>query len=156
MAAILANQTAVALRNAQLYHQVPMVDALGALAAKKQGAPCRPRRKLQTMRAVRSALAGSLVPVPLAPSGDRAAEPVSGRSAMRRCERWWPGVVERVLVSEGASVSRGAPLATLRATDLMAERASQRPRPLEAADRSAALAASRGDAAEERLQRIRG
>ena len=36
VAAILANQTAVALRNAQLYHQVPMVDALGALAAKRQ------------------------------------------------------------------------------------------------------------------------
>ena len=32
---ILANQTAVALRNAQLYNQVPMVDALGAIAAKK-------------------------------------------------------------------------------------------------------------------------
>ena len=36
VAAILANQTAVALRNAQLYHQVPMVDALGALAAERQ------------------------------------------------------------------------------------------------------------------------
>ena len=41
VAAILANQTAVALRNAQLYHQVPMVDALGALAARRQAlAPC--------------------------------------------------------------------------------------------------------------------
>ena len=47
VAAILANQTAVALRNAQLYHQVPMVDALGALAARKQALLAVPRRKLQ-------------------------------------------------------------------------------------------------------------
>src|ERR687897_166715 len=45
LAAILANQTAVALRNAQLYHQVPMVDALGALAAKKRALLALPRRK---------------------------------------------------------------------------------------------------------------
>ena len=45
VAAILANQTAVALRNAQLYHQVPMVDALGALAARKRALLAVPRRR---------------------------------------------------------------------------------------------------------------
>ena len=44
VAAILANQTAVALRNAQLYHEVPMVDALGALAAKRKALLFLPRR----------------------------------------------------------------------------------------------------------------
>jgi GAF domain-containing protein len=52
VAAILANQTAVALRNAQLYHQVPMVDALGALAAKKRAVLALPRRKVQIYAAV--------------------------------------------------------------------------------------------------------
>ena len=52
LAAILANQTAVALRNAQLYHQVPMVDALGAIAAKKQALLALPRRRVQTWAAV--------------------------------------------------------------------------------------------------------
>ena len=48
VAAILANQTAVALRNAQLYHQVPMVDALGALAARRHALATVPRRRLMT------------------------------------------------------------------------------------------------------------
>ena len=48
VAAILANQTAVALRNAQLYHQVPMVDALGALAAKRQALRTMPRADMDT------------------------------------------------------------------------------------------------------------
>jgi multidrug efflux pump subunit AcrA (membrane-fusion protein) len=56
VAAILANQTAVALRNAQLYHQVPMVDALGALTAKKRALLAVPRRKLYLYGAVALAL----------------------------------------------------------------------------------------------------
>jgi Osmosensitive K+ channel histidine kinase len=44
IAAILANQTAVALRNAQLYAQVPLVDTLGALAAKKRAFMELPKR----------------------------------------------------------------------------------------------------------------
>jgi len=66
-----------------------------------------------------------------------------------------PGVVERVLVQEGEPVRRGAPLALLRATSLSSERASLAAA-VSSADRSAALAASHGDAAEERLQQIRG
>jgi multidrug efflux pump subunit AcrA (membrane-fusion protein) len=64
------------------------------------------------------------------------------------------GVVERMLVAEGASVSRGTQLASLRATRLMTDRAATAGT-LAAAEREAALAASRGDAAEERLHRIR-
>ena len=47
LAEILANQTTVALRNAQLYNQVPLVDALGALAAKKRALMQLPRRRRQ-------------------------------------------------------------------------------------------------------------
>jgi len=60
-----------------------------------------------------------------------------------------------VLVQEGATVSRGMPLASLRATQLLSDRAATAAA-IGAAERSAALAASRGDAAEERLQRMRG
>ena len=61
VAAILANQTAVALRNAQLYHQVPMVDALGALAAKKRALLAVPRRKLQLYGGIALALLAAAV-----------------------------------------------------------------------------------------------
>ena len=36
LAAILANQATVAVRNARLYHQVPLADAIGALSAKRE------------------------------------------------------------------------------------------------------------------------
>ncbi len=71
VAAILANQTAVALRNAQLYHEVPMVDALGALAAKKKALsfPAPPQAAAVPRRCPRRP--GRIDPVPLAPPGVR-------------------------------------------------------------------------------------
>ena len=154
LAGILANQTSVALRNAQLYHQVPMVDALGALAARKRALLAMPRRRVQVYAAVLLAiLAGlTLIRWPYRVSGSGAA---FRPTAMAQVRAQVPGVVERVLVQEGASVSRGTPLASLRATHLLSQRAATGAA-IQAADRSAALAASRGDAAEERLQRIRG
>jgi biotin carboxyl carrier protein len=153
LAAILANQTAVALRNAQLYHQVPMVDALGALAAKKRALLAVPRRKLQLYAGIAFAIIAGLYLV-------RWPFRVAGTGAVFRPMSLAPvralvsGVVERVLIQEGASVTRGMPLASLRATQLMSDRASTAAA-ASAAERSAALAASRGDPAEERLNRIR-
>jgi GAF domain-containing protein len=154
IAAILANQTAVALRNAQLYHQVPMVDALGALAARKQALLALPRRRVQTYAAVGLlALAAlTLVRWPLRVSGR---EPVFRPTAYSPVRALVDGVVERVLVQEGSRVSRGDPLATLRATALATDREATAAE-VASADRLASLAASRGDAAEERLHRIRG
>jgi GAF domain-containing protein len=153
VAAILANQTAVALRNAQLYHQVPMVDALGALAAKKRALLALPRRRIQLYAAVALAVLAALTLFrwPLRVAGSGAAFRPAGLTPVRAQV---PGVVERMLVQEGSSVSRGAPLATVRATELLSDR-SATGAALGAAERSAALAASRGDAAEERLQQIR-
>jgi biotin carboxyl carrier protein len=153
LAGIMANQTTVALRNAQLYHQVPMVDALGALAAKKQAILAVPRRKLQIYAAVAVALLIGLCLVrwPYRVTGTGAVfRPV----ALTPVRALVPGTVERLLVQEGGRVTRGMPLATLRATDLLSSRAVTAAE-ANSADRSAALAASRGDAAEERLQRIR-
>jgi len=154
VAAILANQTAVALRNAQLYHQVPMVDALGALAAKRQALQAIPRRRLQIYASIAAlALAGLfLIRWPLRVSGQDAAFRAMGFAPVRALVA---GVVQRVPVSEGSVVARGAPVAYLRSTTLRTDREATAAEAA-AADRLASLAASRGDASEERLQRLRG
>ena len=154
LAGILANQTAVALRNAQLYHQVPMVDAFGALAAKKQALLAFPRRKLQVYTAAAAVAVAALTFIkwPFRVPGEGATFRPMALAPVRALV---PGVVERVLVQEGAPVSRGTPLVTLRATQLTSDRLATAAA-VDAAERSAALAASRGDAAEERVQQIRG
>jgi GAF domain-containing protein len=153
VAHILANQTGIALRNAQLYHQVPMVDALGALAARKQALLQLPRRRLQVYAAAALLLlaAVTLIRWPLR---------VSGEDPVLRPNRYTPvrvmvdGTIERVAVREGSRVQQGDVLAVLRATALAADREGIAADAV-TADRLAALAASRGDAAEERLHRIR-
>src|SRR2546426_201078 len=55
LAEILANQTTVALRNAQLYNQVPLVDALGALAAKKRALMRMPQQRRRLCMAATAA-----------------------------------------------------------------------------------------------------
>ncbi len=153
LAGILANQTAVALRNAQLYHQVPMVDALGALAAKKRAVLAVPRRKLQLYAGVAIAILAAMVLLrwPFRVVGTGALLRPMGLAPVRALV---PGIIERMSVQEGASVARGTPLASLRSTRLTSDRAATAAA-ASAAERSAALAASRGDPAEERLHRIR-
>jgi RND family efflux transporter MFP subunit len=153
VAAILANQTAVALRNAQLYHQVPMVDALGALAARRQALAAVPRRRLLTYAGIGLfALAAlTLIHWPLRVPGAGASFRPTSFAAVRALV---PGVVERIPVSEGSLVARGTPIAYLRANALRADREATAAEAA-SADRLASLAASRGDAAEERLQRAR-
>ncbi|HET7427362.1 MAG TPA: efflux RND transporter periplasmic adaptor subunit, partial [Gemmatimonadales bacterium] len=153
VAGILANQTAVALRNAQLYHQVPMVDALGALAAKQQALRAIPRRRLWTYAVIATLILAELVLIrwPLRVPGVGAAFRPAAYAPVRALV---PGVVQRIPVTEGSIVARGAPVAYLRSTTLRAEREATAA-DAASADRLAALAASRGDASEERLHRIR-
>jgi GAF domain-containing protein/multidrug resistance efflux pump len=154
VAAILANQTAVALRNAQLYHQVPMVDALGALAAKRQALRALPRRRLGIYAGVALVTLAALVLIrwPLRVVGSEAAFRPAGYAPVRA---FVAGVVERIPVAEGTPVARGTPVAYLRATGLRADREAMAADAV-SADRLAALAASRGDPSEERVQRLRG
>jgi GAF domain-containing protein len=154
VAAILANQTGVALRNAQLYHQVPMVDALGALAARKQALLRLPRRRLQLYAVATLVLlaAVTLIRWPLRVSGEA---PVLRPNGYMPVRVMVDGTVERVTVREGSRVQRGDVLAVLRATALAADRQGIAADAV-TADRLASLAASRGDPAEERLHRIRG
>lgn len=153
VAAILANQTAVALRNAQLYHQVPMVDALGALAARRQAILALPRRKVQLYAGITLLLLAALTLIrwPLRVVGDEPRFRPVGFAPVRALV---DGVVERIFVREGARVDQGTPLAVLRATLLGTDREATAAEAA-SADRLASLAASRGDAAEEGLQRAR-
>jgi GAF domain-containing protein len=153
VAAILANQTAVALRNAQLYHQVPMVDAIGALAARKQALLAMPRQKVRLILGVALVILAALTLIrwPLRVSGSAANFRPTGFAPVRTMVA---GIVERVMVREGTAVPRGAPLAYLRAISVQSDREATAAEAA-TADRQASLAAARGDVAEERLQRVR-
>ena len=155
LAAILANQTAVALRNAQLYHQVPMVDALGALAAKKQALLALPRRRAADLGRGRGGRPGPPHAGPLAAPGGRSGAAVPANRCQRRSEPWWTAWSSGSWSRKGARVARGD--AARHVCGRRRWRATGR-RPLPTRQPPTAwprLAASRGDAAEERLHRIR-
>src|SRR5436189_232947 len=121
LAEILANQTTVAVRNAQLYAQVPLVDALGALAAKRRAWMQLPRRRQQVYVAATlvAVAALTLVRWPLRVSGTAPAFRPAGYAEARTRV---PGLIERVLVREGTAVARGAPLVQLRDVEQRAAR----------------------------------
>jgi len=150
---ILANQTAVALRNAQLYNQVPMVDAIGAITAKKKALMALPRQRVGLVVGVALAVLAALTLIrwPFRVPGSA---PTFRPMALAPVRALVPGVIERILVSEGTLVPRGAALATLRATTLATDREATGAEVV-TAERLASQASARGDAAEERLQRAR-
>ncbi len=129
VAAILANQTAVALRNAQLYHQVPMVDALGALAARRQALwPRSPPqgsalRRLAISPSPRSRSFGGR-------SGCRATMPPSARPSFAPVRALVPGVVERIPVDGGHGGGAGYPRRLLSAPTRFGPIAKRRRRKL--------------------------
>jgi GAF domain-containing protein/multidrug resistance efflux pump len=153
LAMILANQTSVAVRNAQLYDRVPFVDAFGAIAGQKRAWLALPkqRRLAYVAIAVVVVALATLVRWPLRVSG---ADPVFHPLGRADVHTIVPGVVAQVLVDEGTAVPQGAPLVRLRDAELRAERAAAAA-DVEAAERAASLAASRGAAGDERLQRVR-
>ena len=153
LATILANQTTVAVRNAQLYAQVPLVDAFSAIAEKKRALFEIPRRKrlLYALVGAVALVALTLIQWPFRVSGANPLFRPLDRTDVRALV---PGIIERVLVTEGATVARGASVVELRSAELRAERDAAVGSAMET-ERAASQAASRGDAAEERLQRIR-
>jgi len=153
LAAILANQSTVAVRNARLYRQVPLASAIGAISARKEAwlhLPAQRRRIYLAVAAV--VLAGlTLIRWPMRVAG---VEPLFRPLVRAEVRPTLPGVIDRVFVREGMLVERGAPVAHLRDDERRAERDAALAA-VTAAERAAAMAASRGDAAEERLQRLR-
>jgi multidrug resistance efflux pump len=153
LAAILANQSTVAVRNARLYRQVPLANALGAIGARREAfleLPARRRATYATIAIATLALL-TLVRWPMRVEGS---EPLFRPLVRADVRPSIDGVVDRVFVREGMVVERGAPIAHLRDDERRAERDASAAAVV-AAEREAAVASSRGDAAEERLQRLR-
>jgi len=153
LATILANQATVALRNAQLYNQVPLADALGALHARKEAFFALPRHRRLAMAIGVLVAVGALTLIrwPLRVDAKAPQFRPTSRAEIRPLT---DGIIERVLVREGTSVERGAPIVQLRDAERRADYDAAAAAAI-VADRAAASAASRGDAAEERLQRMR-
>jgi RND family efflux transporter MFP subunit len=110
--AILANQTSVAIRNAQLYQQVPLANFLQPFTSRKQklmAAVPKGRWRVYAERAVLVAVVLLVVPWPLRVGTDATVVPAEHRvvSAVEG------GVVKRVFVHEGDVVAPGQLLAQL-------------------------------------------
>ena len=153
LADILANQATVAVRNARLYHQVPLADAIGAIKARREAFFEIPRRKRILLAGFAAVvLAGlTLIRWPLRVDGS---DPGFRPLVQADIRPVVDGVIDRVFVREGMIVERGAPVMHIRDDERRARRDAALAS-VAAAERSAAIAASRGDAAEERLQRLR-
>ena len=135
--AILANQTTVAIRNAQLYQQVPLANLLQPLAQRKKrilAAVPQGRWRQYAERAGLVALVLAIVPWPMRVATDATVVP-----AQRRIVSSIPGgVVEGVFVHEGDLVQPGQLIAQLDASE---DRVAL-------AQAEAALAQARRDSAE--------
>jgi GAF domain-containing protein len=153
VAGILANQTAVALRNAQLYHQVPLAETWGALATRARAVSRMPKRRLRILvgAAVVAFIALFLIRWPLRVSGSA---PVLRPTAYTEIRAPVPGIIEQVSIDEGTPVVAGMPLLRLRDLEMQADRGALASE-LAVAERAAARAASQGDAANERIHRVR-
>src|SRR6202041_2320239 len=114
--AILASQTTVAIRNAQLYQQVPLANFLQPFSQKKKKflAAMPQSRWIQYARRAAFVLAFLiLVPWPMRVSTDATVVPAQ-RRVVSSIDG---GVVQRVLVHEGDTVQAGQVLAQLDASD---------------------------------------
>src|SRR3984957_4631142 len=135
--AILANQTTVAIRNAQLYQQVPLANLLQPFSQRKKkfmAAMPRSRWIQYARRAAGVAAFLILVPWPMRISTDATVVPAERRTVSAVDG----GVVQRIFVHEGDLVQAGQVLAQLDSSDDQ----------VKLAEADAALAQSRRELAE--------
>ena len=135
--AILANQTTVAIRNAQLYQQVPLANLLQPFSQKKKkflAAMPQSRWMQYGRRAAAIAAFLILVPWPMRVSTDATVVPAERRTV----SSFDGGVVQRIFVHEGDLVQAGQVLAQLDSSDDQ----------VKLAEADAALAQSRRELAE--------
>jgi RND family efflux transporter MFP subunit len=114
--AILASQTSVAIRNAQLYQQVPLANLLQPFSARKQkliAAIPKGRRRLYLERAAIVAAILAIVPWPMRVGSNATVVPAERRTITAMDG----GVVRRVFVHEGDAVQPGQLLAQLDDSD---------------------------------------
>ncbi|MGQ0562423.1 MAG: GAF domain-containing protein, partial [Gemmatimonadota bacterium] len=150
---LLANQAALAIRNAQLYANVPFISWLEPLRAKKEKLIALPGPAWLAYGglALAVALLVSVVPMPARVSAPRTAV----RALVQQPARAQiSGIVTEVLVREGQAVQRGAAIARLQNETLLRqwrEAAGER----QVAERTALAADARGDAGAAALARVR-
>jgi RND family efflux transporter MFP subunit len=108
---VLAGQATVALRNAQMYKEVPFISVLQPVLEKKRKFMAMDKRRRALMLAAVAAvlifLAG--VPLPLRVDGDAVVAPLHSAQIQPEVE----GVVSKVYVREGDHVTRGQVIASL-------------------------------------------
>jgi multidrug efflux system membrane fusion protein len=146
--AVLVGQLSVALRNAELYRQLPMVSALTPLAARRRAwQRMTPAQRTRLVAGVAvAAILLAAVPWPIAVGGDGQVLPASEvpvRAAVG-------GLVRDVSVRAGEKVTAGQPLARLEPEALGPRLAALRAE----ADRALYAGASAGDRRDAYAQRL--
>jgi RND family efflux transporter MFP subunit len=108
---VLAGQATVALRNAQMYKEVPFISVLEPVLERKRKfmAMEKRRRTVILVLAAAAVIFLAAFPLPLRLDGDAAVAPVRSIKVQPEVE----GVVSRVLVHEGDKVTRGQVIAEL-------------------------------------------
>ena len=108
---VLAGQATVALRNAQMYKEVPFISVLQPVLEKKRKfmAMEKRRRTLTVVAAAAVLIFLAAVPLPLRVDGDAAVAPLHSAQIQPEVE----GVVSKVYVREGDHVTRGQVIASL-------------------------------------------
>jgi RND family efflux transporter MFP subunit len=113
---VLASQATVALRNAQMYKEVPFISVLEPVLERKRKfmALEKSRRAVIVALAAAAVIFLGIFPLPLRVDGDAVVAPVRRAQVQPEFE----GVVGKVYVHEGETVSRGQVLADMDAWDL--------------------------------------
>ena len=112
---VLAGQATVALRNAQMYKEVPFISVLEPVLERKRKfmAMEKRRRRLIVAAACAAAVFLAIFPLPLRVAGDAVVAPARRSQVQPEIE----GVIAKVYVREGEAVARGQVIAEMEAWD---------------------------------------
>ncbi|MGO9210186.1 MAG: efflux RND transporter periplasmic adaptor subunit [Terriglobales bacterium] len=121
---VLAGQATVALRNAQMYKEVPFIGLLEPVLKRKRKFLAMEKRRRQALVVAAAAAALFLVlcPLPMRVDGEASVAPAHTAAVMPEVE----GVVKTVLVREGTRVKAGTVLAELEPWNYQADLAAAR------------------------------
>jgi RND family efflux transporter MFP subunit len=114
---VVASQATVAIRNASLYKEVPLIGMLEPLIQKKQ--QFMRQQNARTVLGIGAAIAAFVlvvVPLPMRVTGDAVVAPL----ATSQIQATVPAVVQKVFVREGQTVRKGQVLADLEDWDYRA------------------------------------
>jgi RND family efflux transporter MFP subunit len=148
---VVASQATVAVRNASLYEEVPLIGVLEPIIQKKKQFMAMEKRRRGTYvaLAVATVLFLIFVPLPMRVAGDALVAPQSSAEIQAEVE----GVVHKVYVHEGDRIAKGTVLADLNDWDYRAVLAAvQAKRETALAAMNRALAAN--DGTEAGIQRV--